>query len=192
MFLGDFANDSITLSLSGLPTHSSVEAALDLYILRSMDGNNGDLLSMGVVNGTDLLNSTFTNPLTPTSGPNQSYPDNYPASHAPRTGASAIDALDYNTVSKGYLTPVFGDSTYHLTFAFDHSDSSIQLYFTGSGMAASLLPAGQQPGTPEQILLDEGWGIDNVSIVAVPDPRPLEPPAPFRERTPRASTSPDE
>src|SRR5689334_4280884 len=39
-FLGEFLNDTATLSLDSLPKHSRIEVTVDLYAIRSWDGGN--------------------------------------------------------------------------------------------------------------------------------------------------------
>ena len=48
-----------------------------------------------------------------------------------------------------------GDSVYHLSFTFDHKDSSLILDFNGLGL---------------QTFGDESWGLDNVLIEAINNP----------------------
>lgn len=154
-FLGDWSNASINLSLDNIPSHTEITLELDLYIIYSMDGNNGDLWTLSIQDGPILLSSTFTNPLRQGGGPSQSYPNNYPSSNPAQSGADAINSLGYNTVSNGYINPVFGDSTYHLIYTFAHTSDDIVINFQGSGM---------------QQIQDESWGIDNVSVEAIPEP----------------------
>ncbi|MBY0524658.1 MAG: hypothetical protein K2R98_14740, partial [Gemmataceae bacterium] len=39
-FLGEFSNDTASLSLTGLPTHNQVIVSFDVFLLRSWDGNS--------------------------------------------------------------------------------------------------------------------------------------------------------
>lgn len=166
-YLGDFSNNLITLNLGegtiiyeeGLPQHTSITLCFDLYIIRSMDGNDStysstfgskgpDLWTLDIDN-TVLLNTTFANHLRTPSQTPQSFPGEYQDNYPAQTGASAINDLGYNTVSNGYINSVFGDSTYNICFSLDHTDDFIQINFQGSGM---------------QILADEAWGIDNLEL----------------------------
>lgn len=39
-FLGEFGNQSVTLTLNNLPSHGQLTVDFDLYLLRSWDGND--------------------------------------------------------------------------------------------------------------------------------------------------------
>jgi gliding motility-associated-like protein len=140
--LGNFGNQTITLSLSSLPL-DSIRFSFDLWIHDSWDGN-----STGV-NGTDslsihwnqfsLLHTTFNNH----TGGTQSYPNNYPASNPSKTGS----ILSTSSLCSGQ-----GSSKYHLSF--DTNNNSANGVFSFDG-------------TPSQSLCDESWSIDNVLIEAL-------------------------
>ena len=149
--LGPFGNQTVSLTLSNLPVHSHIVLAFDLYILSSWDGNNGtngDAFKVAV-GGTTLINTTFAN--STSSSTIQSYPDPYLASNPKLTGA----------IESGVLTGFNGESLYHLSFDFVHTDSSIVLNFSSATSAPT----------------DERFGLDNVSLentpVATPEPSTL-------------------
>ena len=72
---------------------------------------------------------------------NQAYPDAYPdGDHPAQTGAAEINTLGYS---------FYGDSVYQLSFTFPHSESSLVLEFSASGL---------------QNVEDESWGLDNVEV----------------------------
>ncbi|MHC4905843.1 MAG: hypothetical protein ACYTEN_08500, partial [Planctomycetota bacterium] len=64
-FLGQLGNDTVSLSLTDLDAHSSITLSLDLFIIRSWDGNDDsyyggeymgpDIWSLGVRDGGSLL-----------------------------------------------------------------------------------------------------------------------------------------
>ena len=60
-FLGQFRDDTVTLSLTGLPAHQQVSISLDFYTIGSWDGNNTsqgpELWSLGAQGGPSLLNT---------------------------------------------------------------------------------------------------------------------------------------
>lgn len=160
--LGEFSNQTVTLTLENLPPHGMVRVAFDLFIMRSWDGNQvewpGDLvlsrpMSVNSVVGPDhwslqadgnyLLETTFAN--WSDMGFYQSFPENYPGGSYPaQTGASAVNDL-------GYIMPTYGnqDSTYQLSYTFDHDTDKLVLDFTGSGL---------------QPIEDESWGLGNVRV----------------------------
>ncbi len=160
MFLGQFGNETVTLTLDHLPAHTHVVLSFDVYVIRSWDGN-----AEGGAPGPDQwritagaldFNTTFSNWL----GAYQSFPDPYidPGQHGdypPRTGAAEIDTLGYQFYYEGQWLDQ--DSVYHLSYQFDHSASALMCSFTASGL---------------QTLDDESWGLDNVTV-EVPEPATL-------------------
>jgi len=147
-FLGVFSNATVALTLNGLAPGTPVNLDFDLFILRSWDGNSGpgpDYWSLSI-NGTTYLYTTFSNDF----GGSQSFPGNYQAYHAPRTGA-----VENNTL--GYGSGGWGDSVYHLSYAFTHGGGNLVIAFTGSNL---------------QGWNDEGWGLDNVRVEGTVVPLP--------------------
>ena len=145
-FLGQFGNQTVSLTLDSLPAHDSVTLSFDLFVINSWDGvgtNGPDVWTLSVAGGPTLLNTTFSN--VEEMGRLQSYPDSYPGvvTHPAGTGASEIDTLGYN---------FYGNSVYALSFTFSHSTSSLVVNFSASGL---------------QGLSDESWGIDNVAVRAI-------------------------
>jgi len=156
-FLGQFANDTVSLSLSNLPPHTNVTVSFDLFIIQTWNGNGKagepgpDCWTLSVTGGPVLLYTTFCGY---SGGANQAFPDSYPAGDYPGlTGADETNTLGY--VWGG--VPV--DSVYrHLTYSFPHTNSSVQVVFAGSNL---------------QGIGDESWGLDNVELtLAVDSPTP--------------------
>ncbi len=146
-FLGvPFANDTVSLTLGGLPAHTALTLSFSLFVLASWDGNDTlygpDHWLLGVAGGPILLDATFSN--TEIDNHRQSYPDNHPSDHPGRTGAAENNTL-------GYAIP-YGDSVYSLTYTIPHSAGSVQFDFMASNL---------------QGWWDEGWGLDNVSVEAL-------------------------
>jgi len=159
-FLGEFAAQTVSLSLSNLPAHGNVTVDFDLFIIRSMDGNASNpvqgpdvwsLTADGVA--TPILNTTFSN-IVPNaalgfpSGYFQAYPGDFPGGNFPyQTGAILTNKLGY--VYAGTVL----DAVYHITRKFAHSDPTLKLNFTS---------AQTQP------IDDESWGVKNVIISVSP------------------------
>jgi len=143
-FLGQFGNDAVTLTLTGLPPHRSVTVAFRLFIIRSMDGNDPtvgpDIWEFGEVAGPLFLRTTFSN----REGIPQSFPGQYLSDYPARSGALENNTLGYDN---------FGDSVYQLGWTFAHTSSTLTLYFAGSGMSG---------------LDDESWGLDDVAVAVGP------------------------
>ena len=156
-FLGQFGNETVTLTLNNLPAHSDITVSFDLFVIRSWDGNDEtiylgepmgpDIWNLAVQGGPSLLDTTFSNSTGTTPNDYQAYPDSYPGGvYQGFTGADEIKTL-------GYIHPLGGsiqDAVYNLSFTFSHSESSLSLDFSASNL---------------QSLSDESWGIDNVEIV---------------------------
>jgi len=64
-FLGQFANETVTLFLEKLPLHKEVTLSFDLFIIRSWDGNHPqhgrDIFNLSARNVGTLLHTTFSN-----------------------------------------------------------------------------------------------------------------------------------
>ena len=157
--LNGISSNTLTLGLTGLPSHTGLKVEFDLYIIRSWDGNNISLdgstprgpdgWKFAVDAQTPLVDTTFSN-VTQT-GYNQSYSLTNLVGwgdYAPQTGASGVNTLTY--------ADYFGtNAVYHFEFNIPHTLGSVSLAFTGS---------------PTQSITDESWGLDNVKVTAVPLP----------------------
>jgi hypothetical protein len=165
-FLGEFNNETVTLTVTDLPTHTQVTVEFDLYVIRSWDGNQTQIsesfsaeeqrIRAGAVtfspelaavrigpdffrvqsDGVTLLDATFSN----WAGGTQNYPTENVAA---QTGAAAINSLGY------FFQGMPMDAVYRIRLTFAHSDPTVVLDFTGSSL---------------QSIEDESWGIDNVRV----------------------------
>ena len=136
-FLGQFANDTASLILTGLPTHTQAKVTFDLFVIGLWDGNDitdgPDLWSLTADSGVPQINTTFS-----TTAAQQAFPGDVPSGDNPaRTGAAEDDSL-------GFLP----DSVYNLSFTFPHTANSLSLDFAGSGLDAGF----------------ESWGLDNGKV----------------------------
>ena len=151
-FLGRFADGIVSLSLTGVPSHSAMSLDFDLFIMSSWDGDGPepgtpDIWTVNVGGGPILLHTTFSNFPNRT----QDYPgfyDDIPggAANPPKTGASEVNTLGY----PGFLDFPGGDSIYHFSFLFAHTSDSVTINFIGG------------PGLTS--VSDESWGLDNVVV----------------------------
>lgn len=166
-FLGEFVNDTVTLSLSGLAPHSFVTLSFDLYLLRSWDGLGTDYGGpdrFGVNAGvTNLFLESFSNG----NPAGQSFCAGGASPCASMTGAAETYSLGYTfgnwAPGSGKTDPEAMDSVYRLNLTFAHADSDLQLSFFGQGLQYFVTPQGH---------LDESWGLDNVSVTLLPVPEP--------------------
>jgi hypothetical protein len=163
-FLGQFGSVSVdqavTLTLSNIPPHTGITVSFDLFIIASWDGHGidvgPDIWDLTAVGVTNLLHTTFSNVQDCFPGDrHQDYPGTYPGSDFPeRTGASETNSLGYHFAYGSPCTTTAmdaGDTVYHLTFSFPHTDSALALKFSDSLTGLVLAP-------------DESWGLDNVVV----------------------------
>jgi ankyrin repeat protein len=161
-FLGDFGSQTARLSLKDLPEHREISVSFDLYVLRSWDGNDGnvgpDIWSLSMVDGPTLLQTTFAN-FCAVLSPRirlQAYPGEYAGDHYPlQTGAMETNSLGYTFPVAGKMVPM--DAVYRLNYTFAHTGKLLFLDFAARGL---------------QELSDESWGIDNVQV-SVPVAAPV-------------------
>jgi hypothetical protein len=167
-FLGPGLNDPITLSLKNLPAdHAYVRISFDLLILLSWDGNAqktdaGDVVGpdgwrLSLDDGRTLLWHTFSNTPRVRGFSNactfQSYPS--PVAGAmclANTGAAEVNTLGY-VMRAGPGFPM--DAVYHISLLVPHTAGDIGVDFRGYGL---------QPPSPKTGRMDEGWGLDRVTV----------------------------
>ena len=144
---------STTLSLAGLPAHTQLSLAFDLYLFQTWDGENTtygkDFFSL---NGDISFSETFTNH----QGAGQSYPGVRDECYGTCTNVNIGSASDTH-VYRGLDPTGFGGE-----FLIAHSASTFTVTFAG-------------PTTQT----DEQWSIDNVRVTidgrssTVPEPTTL-------------------
>jgi len=142
--LGNFNNASTTLNLSNLPTHNSIKAVFDLYLLDSWDGNAGPDIWNLSIDGSSTINTTFAN-TNFGGGTQQSYPGNYSSTNAPLTG---VNQMGLPNICYTGINSV--SSLYKIDSPFStHSATSANINFSASGLESSC---------------NESWAIDSVKI----------------------------
>jgi len=165
-FLGQFGNQTVTLTLDLPAGHTQVTVSCDLYVIRSWDGNfDGDYrgpdfwaVAEGPVpaepDGWDFI-TTFNNWDPATCF--QAFPGAYGSGNYPaRTGASENNTLGYLFWQDGWLAL---DSVYALSVDLPHTSDTLTFSFGAANL---------------QELSDESWGLDNVVVgVDVPEPATL-------------------
>jgi len=175
LFLGEFSNGTVSLSLTDLPEHVTTTVSFSLYLIRSWDGNatddqgvpiGPDSWNLSVGGGPSLLNTTFSNggivgqayaPTPFAAGCTGYNLSGLPANeYNPMTGASECYSLGY-TFSSLDVTDEPMDSVYNLSFTFAHNASDLALNFSAAGL---------------QGIDDESWGLDNVMVQVTPVPLP--------------------
>jgi hypothetical protein len=183
-FLGKFASEGVSLSLTNLPAHQYITIEYDLYIIDAWDGNgvggNGpDLFYLKEFGGQNLMVTSFsTHDLNNSEVRTQSYPGSYPydqfhfgagasktnhlgyTNWAPRFGFTSSGSMVTNKFgyywkpNSGVVSSLLFDTTYRIRHAFAHNSESVKLVFSCS--------------SPENRIEDESWGLDNI-IVGVLD-----------------------
>ena len=133
-YLGPLTNQSVTLSLTGVPSHNSLAVAFDVYAVGPWPGGAGATgqLTFGLSGAEPLETTTFSNVAAL-----QSFP--YLAGNGlTSAGSSSISVNELGFAS---------DSVYHLQYTFDHDASAVALAFAVSSLPSSA-----------------SWGIDNIDV----------------------------
>jgi uncharacterized repeat protein (TIGR01451 family) len=152
IFLGDFSNETTTLTLDDLPVHTQLQYVFDLYVIRSWDGNEIYTDNFGVkagpdrwkidIDGQELKVTSFSNMVAQNF--KQSYPADYPfGNYPPQTSADEVNTLGYTY----HNFPM--DSVYRINSLIDHAEENFSLSLSAFGL---------------QSKNDESWGIDNLCI----------------------------
>lgn len=147
-FLGQFGNQTVSLTLASVPA-CNVTVSFELFLIQSWDGNGDhccgpDVFDVSVGGGPELLHTTFSNVGDDNTA--QAYPDAYPGG----VNSSGSGAAESNTLGYSF----WGDSVYNLSFIIAHAGGPLVLNFSASGL---------------QGIGDESWGLDNVLVNCLPD-----------------------
>lgn len=155
-FLGEFSNETVSLTIDRLPDHRFLRIRLDLLVLRNWAGSEHgvgpDLWQFSVDDGPLLVDASFS--LFPElDGLTQSFPANYPLGEAPaNTAASETNSMGFRYDSNKYGVR---DAVYRLDYVFPHNTERVVLYFSGLGERIRPARGNARSGT---------WGLDNVVI----------------------------
>ncbi|MBI5386663.1 MAG: hypothetical protein HZA90_18485 [Verrucomicrobia bacterium] len=157
-FLGQFGNQTVTLTLNNLPPHAAATVVFDQFVIRSWDGNNfsdgPDLFEFNVAGGLKPLHATFNNGPANSAADGQSFPDAHPsATNAPFSGAAETNSIGFSLLGGGVM-----DSVYQHLHSFPHTANSLVLNFTAAGLSPNLS--------------EESWGLDNVRVYLTPNEGP--------------------
>lgn len=155
-FLGQFGNDTVTLTLNSIPQPGLMRVSFDFYAIGTWDGNAApgpDLFEVDVLGGAKLLSATFA-----VGDVHSTRMQSFPATEGlggfpNRTGATENNTLGYWVY--GYPR----DAVWSLSFDFTATGPDLVINWRAMGL---------------QQMSDESWGIDNVTIATVvPSPGPL-------------------
>jgi hypothetical protein len=156
-FLGQFGNETISLTLANVGAGSQVSLAFDFLAIRTWDGNAGvnvpgpDVFTTAVRGGPILVSSTFSVG-DPESRQRMSYPSpSGIGSFVSRTGAVSANDLGYT------FRGVVLDATWRMNFTFTAPTNDVTIDFGAIGL---------------QSMDDESWGLDNVSVSSTTVPAP--------------------
>lgn len=151
-FMGEFGSGGTTVTLVNLPAHNALTVEFDLILIRSWDGNatgqwGPDHWRLRA-DGATVFDSTFRN--TPQPGYQAFGGLDQPVGDFPAfTGSVEHNTLGYTYYSSSLGETVPADSIYHMKLTFDHVGSAVALAFSGA---------------PNQVIGDESWGFDNLSV----------------------------
>lgn len=147
-YLGQFGNGTITLDLGAQPA-GLVTLSFDFYAIQSLDGNGpagggADDFDFSA-NGSSLFRTNFDN----FGASGQAFPQaSGVGNNVPGAGAAATNSLGFT-----FGGALFADATYRITLNFLHAGGNLAFGFQSL--------QGQGVG-------DEGWGLDNVSVIPAP------------------------
>ena len=152
-YLGQFANESVALTVRRLPPHQLVQVSFDLFVIRNWYGSHPkwgpNVWELAVAGGPTLLRTTFSN-ADFYAGCRQAFPDWVGiADSPPRTGAAERNSLGYVYTGPPEIQPRVLDSVYRLNLTFPHAGADITLKFSASGLEKETA---------------QTWGLDNVSV----------------------------
>ncbi len=163
-FLGQFGQQSISLTLSNLPKHDSINIEFQLFVIKSWDGNDSrqgpDIFKISVDDSV-MYQTTFSNDINETQDYPGEYIANAPKKNKRQTGANEINTLGYyhNGPKDNYYE--YGDAVYYFqnqnAKIYPHNKDSIIISFVGE--------LNQSASMPEtHVMKDESWGISTVNI----------------------------
>ena len=112
-FLGNFANETVSLSLSGLARHTAVQVVLDLLLIDSWDGAS-------TTNGPDYWGFNVAGLPAP------SLEDTLPGSRF----AGNIEARGHLFGSASYQDSIYGG----ISYTFPHTTTTLQISFYGRNL----------------------------------------------------------
>ena len=157
-FLGEFIDQTVTLTLGNLPEHTFVRLRFDLYAIRTWDGvhrsdpSRDDVFTV-TVNGRRVLHTSFCNGYADQHpDARQSYPGTYPYDVVlPRTAAIGSDSLGYVYTGGGRSYPA--DTTYRIELLVRDYRPTLQVRWQAHALTRTMG--------------DESWGIDNVEVEVI-------------------------
>ncbi|MEO2002952.1 MAG: LamG-like jellyroll fold domain-containing protein, partial [Candidatus Poribacteria bacterium] len=150
-----FGNETASLTLGALPSHTEVFVDFDLYVIQAWEGHGSgggpDIWTL-LADGATVISTSFSN----TNDAPQSYPTDYdggsPTDNGAGRGAAAHNTLGYlgHVEASQYPTgSPWDDVTYRVSLAFPHTTDALTLDFAAVGLEA---------------VYDESWGLDNLSV----------------------------
>ncbi|WP_209330074.1 hypothetical protein [Lunatimonas salinarum] len=156
--MGFYHNDTVTLSLEGLPAHDALRITVELYVHDSWDGNvtgvGGPDLWVMALDDTEVLRTTFSNsPCTSSYCLYQSFPGSHPSFNQPKSGATSANLpgrCQYQNVA-GWT------SMYHITRIIPHRGNRASVIFWDEI---------KQTNARNQ-LCDESWSIGQITVSTV-------------------------
>lgn len=156
--LGWYNAEEIALNLSGLPKHNTLEITVELLVHDSWDGNPDNVGGPDYwylhLDGEEIVHTTFSNsPCGTNYCAYQAYPENYPRSFEPKTGA-----VDGNLPGRCQYKGVSGwTSKYRITKLVKHQGNNLSLVIGDLLKQENAL----EPGC------DESWSISKIEISAL-------------------------
>lgn len=155
--LGNYNKGGFSVALANLPKHDMLEVSFDLFLHDSWDGNrespNGPDI-WGIAIGEGIFETTFSNSVCNSSYClKQSYPNSFPFTNEPKTGAQRRFMPSLCTPAERTLRT----TQYRITKYFKHSEKEAIIEFYDRLV---------QSNTGNQSC-DESWSLDNLAITSI-------------------------
>ncbi|MEX2512610.1 MAG: hypothetical protein WD398_06875 [Cyclobacteriaceae bacterium] len=153
--LGYFNDEKFKLDLSGLPPHNTIKVTINLLLHDSWDGNSDNVGGPDFwyldMDGKNILRTTFSNsPCESLYCLYQSFPNNYPRLHKPKTGNA-----DTGLPGRCQYAQIPGWTTrYRISKIISHSSSALELV-CGDALKQ------ENAANPE---CDESWSVERIQV----------------------------
>jgi hypothetical protein len=157
--LGWYNAEEISVNLSGLPKHNTIEITVELLVHDSWDGNpdnvGGPDFWYLLLDDEEIINTTFSNsPCGSNYCIYQAYPENYPRTFEPKTGAA-----DGGLPGRCQYKDLPGwTSKYEIKRLVEHQGNSLSVLI-GDRL--------KQENTSSNPSCDESWSISRIEISAL-------------------------
>jgi len=162
LFIAKIPQGQQALAITKLPDHTHVRVQFDLILTGTWDGEHEtcgpDSWKFDIDGREPLVNGSFCNNV---SGKKQSFPDFLGSGYESNNQFTlALESSTLGYVSDEGVKKVISDSIYRFDFIIPHTKKSLQLNFESKFV-----------DTHEETNVDQWYGLDNVKISALTNPK---------------------